>query len=287
MKGELIKAQAADHVVLNGFYCAGNKNKPLFLHVHGYAGTFFHNQFVHTIGDTIVENDYAFLTVETRGSYGVHGFAVHGKGYRTMGGDRELLEEAYLDIDAWVKFALSEGYTSITLQGHSLATFKTIRYLSEGKHKDAIGKLVLLAPFDKNGLLIKNNPEWQDCIKIAEQKVINGCATETIPSAWKSNDLSFATFHSWYKESEFNRVFDFYREDYQSLLLKNISLPVHVIVGDQDEYFSVYHIGSYLKPFDLLQSQLQKGSGLLIPESRHSFRNHEQTVADSVLAFMS
>jgi predicted alpha/beta hydrolase family esterase len=34
------------------------------------------------------------------------------------------------------------------LQGHSLGTFKIVRYLFEGKYADKINKLILLAPFD-------------------------------------------------------------------------------------------------------------------------------------------
>ena len=64
----------------------------------------------------------------------------------------ELLEEAHLDISAWIKFLLDEGYQEIILQGHSLGTIKVIRYLFEGEYKNKISKLILLAPFEKHAL---------------------------------------------------------------------------------------------------------------------------------------
>ncbi len=287
MTGELVRVQTKDGIQLTGFYKEGSKEKNFLIHMHGYAGTFFGNQFVHTIAQTVTQNEYGFLTVETRGSYGDHGFKSEKHGYKRYGGDHELLEEAYLDIDAWVNFALTQGYTKVVLQGHSLATFKLIRYLMEGVHKDVVARVVLLAPFDKEGWLVFQNQNWKELKQIAEQMVAEGRGEETIPAQWRSNTLSYQTFLSWYKDDQFNQIFSFYRKPYQSKFLQSVNLPILVIVGAEDEYLAVHQKGNYAAVLHELMGQMQKGEYMLLPGAKHSFRGQEQIVAERIQQFLA
>ncbi len=56
-----------------------------------------------------------------------------------------------MDIDAWIKFALSKGYKNIILEGHSFGTNKIQYYALNGKYRKRIKALILLGFTDSYG----------------------------------------------------------------------------------------------------------------------------------------
>jgi pimeloyl-ACP methyl ester carboxylesterase len=70
----------------------------------------------------------------------------HRSGTRVLGGAWfERLEDASLDIDAWIAVALAAGARRIVLLGHSLGAIKAILYASDHPERRLAG-LVLASP---------------------------------------------------------------------------------------------------------------------------------------------
>ncbi|MBI4836348.1 MAG: alpha/beta hydrolase [Candidatus Abawacabacteria bacterium] len=287
MTGEIVQVRTQDDLILSGLYSYGEKGKPLIIHIHGYSGTFYTNKFIHVIAEQLAQRGMGFLTVETRGSYEKHDLPAYGKGYSEYGGFLELLEEAYQDIDAWISFALKQGCQNIVLQGHSLGTYKIIRYLFEGKKAGNVKKLILLCPFDKQGIIEKaSQGKWPEYLHQAKENMAQGNGQDMIPTTWGSVPLSYQTFVSWYQENELNKIFDLYQPNYHSSVLAQVTLPVKLIVGDKDE---ILFAGDPNPAFTLerIRSQFPHGEAQLIAGARHSFRDCEQEVAASVTQFVN
>ena len=253
-QNQLLQISTSDGLYLHGFYSPTEDKKTALLHIHGFEGNFYENSFIYSLIKETSQNNIAFLTVNTRGNNKITDFNTISGGYKTIGAWNELLEEAHLDISAWLKFLLDEGYQEIILQGHSLGTIKVVRYLFEGEYKDIISKLILLAPFEKH-----------------------------IPSS----DLSPQTFESWNNQSDLARVFDFSATDYDFPILKQIKIPTKIIVGEKDEYFYPSNQNDFQRIMNLLLSHIPNSQGVFIPDTVHSYKPNEELMSKEVVGFIN
>lgn len=254
ISNQLVQVCTSDGLFLHGFYSPTSDKKVALLHIHGFEGNFYENNFVYSLIKSLSQNNIAFLTVNTRGNNKITDFNTVVGEYKTIGAWNELLEEAHLDISAWIKFLLDEGYQQIILQGHSLGTIKVIRYFFEGEYKDKINKLILLAPFEKQTPL---------------------------------PDLSPQSYESWNNQSDLARVFDFSAKDYDFPILKQIKIPTKIIVGEKDEYFYPSNPNDYKRIMDLLLNHIPNSQGVFIPEALHSYKPNENLMSQEVVKFIN
>lgn len=247
---QLLQISTSDGLYIHGFYCPSSDKKVALLHIHGFEGNFYENNFVYSLIKNLSQNNIAFLTVNTRGNNKISDFnTVDGK-YKTIGAWNELLEEAHLDISAWIKFLLDEGYQEIILQGHSLGTVKVIHYLFQGEYKEKINKLILLAPFE-SGL---------------------------------PDNLSKSTQESWKK---YTKMFEFSNSNCDLSILKQIKIPTKIIVGDKDECFYPTNPKDFQKIMDLLLSHIPNSQGVFIPDALHSYHPNEDLMSQEVVKFVN
>jgi pimeloyl-ACP methyl ester carboxylesterase len=289
MQYELVKTITLDKLKLTGLYSSGEKSKPAIILIHGFTGDFYTNDFLQVIQEKLAADNIASIAIQNRGT-GVHTefHKVDGSGV-FIGSFFEKLEEAHLDITAWIKFLLDQGYTEIILAGHSLGTFKTIRYLFEGEYKDKVSKIILLAPFDKNGFIErKTNGKTKEYVEIAKTKTAEGRGEEIIPKYYEDFAMSYQNFVSWYDESDLGSTFEFYKYGkYDFPILKKISIPVQVIVGDKDEYFYIPELSTIEDAKNSLKENIKDLDLNIIEGSLHSYKGFEEKVARLVVNFVN
>jgi pimeloyl-ACP methyl ester carboxylesterase len=286
---DLPRVETRDKLLLRGLYVKGDKNKPAIIHVHGFQGDFFTNEFLKKIAEKLHEKNFGFVAIQNRGT-GIESeiYAKNKKGLVYAGANFELLEEAYIDIDAWVKFLLDEGYKEIILEGHSLGTMKVVRYLSEGKYVGKIKKLILLAPFDIMQLLEDaTKGKWPEYLKKAEQKVKEGKGRELIPEEYLDVKISYQTYVSHHKQDDFEKMFAVHDKNYKFPLLNKIQIPVKIIVGTEDPYFNPANPKDPQEALETLLKNIKNSEGQLIMGSGHGYEEYEDLVADGVLHFIS
>lgn len=285
---DLVRAETKDGLLLRGLYVAGDKNKPAVIHIHGFQGDFYTQEFVKKIAEKLHENNTAFISVQNRGTGIESELYTNAPGYgRTGGSSYELLEEAYIDIDAWIEFLVKEGYREIILQGHSLGTMKITRYLIEGKHKDKVKKLILLAPFDIMWLLENaTGRKWKEYLKIAEQKVKEGKGKEIIPEHFLDAKMSYQTYVSHHSNNEFEYAFAFHDKNYKFSLLNKTQIPVKVIVGDSDPFFHPSNLKNPQEAIEILRKNIKNFEEALIKGAKHGYEGYEDQVADEVFKFL-
>lgn len=283
----VVRVTTKDGLYLHGYYSPGSKSGTTLLHIHGFEGNFYENYFVQVISEHLRKEGVTFLTVNTRGNGRDTDFNTIDGSIKRIGAHYELLEDAYRDIDAWIDFLLKAGYKHVVLQGHSLGTVKAVRYLSEGKLKIHVKKLILLAPFDKKPLVRSfTNTPLDDLLKRAQQKVDEGKGDELITREFDDISFSYRTYVSWYKQDDLGRMFEFCNKDYDFPVLKGIKIPVKVIVGSEDEYFHVSNRDHPEEALEILSENIPNCETVLLKGAKHQYQGHEARLAKEIISFI-
>jgi len=288
MNLQLVRTPTSDNLFLNALYSPGDTSKPAVLFIHGFCGDFYSNTFFHKIREQLQSQNIASLAIQTRGTGILTEFFTEDGEGREIGSYYEKLEEAHLDISAWIEFLHAQGYKDIILAGYSLGTIKAVRYLFEGKYADLVKKLVLLAPFDKNGYMERLIPgSLKDYVKIAEQMVQQGKGLAFVPPHMEDYPMSYQTYVSWYKDSDLSSMWDFYRGDeYNFPAMSKISVPTSIVVGDADDFFYIPELTTLEKTKEILHKYIKNLELTIIPGAEHSFVEFEERVAQSVVTFI-
>lgn len=289
MTYEHIQVTTNDELILNGLFQSGDKNKEASILIHGFTSDFYSHKFYHAIAQKLKESQNALILAQTRGT-GMHTeFMTRGNGWKYLGSFYETLEEAHLDISAFVKYLADSGYQKINLIGHSLGTIKIIRYLFEGEHNDKINKLILLAPFDKNVFMeIKAPGKWQEFVQVAKEKIDRGEGESLVPvPGYEDFPITYNTFYSWYQPTEINQIFDFYKTNYQSPILKKINIPVKVILGERDEFVNYPKFQETATiALTYLKNQIPNCQTHIVKNAEHAYVGHEDEVSTEVSNFL-
>ncbi len=265
MKYELIQTHTGDNLILSGLFSKGDKDKPVVIHLHGYCGDFYTNVFIHKIAEELYRIGVGFVSAQHRGTgcrTELYKYP-YGSGGRDIGSFYEKLEEAGLDIDAWIEELQRQGYSRFILQGHSLGTTKVAQYCLSGKYKNLVEKVILLAPFDKDSVLIDAAKEINmtlDEQKLQAQKMIDEGKGDQL-SLYGKDDVphSFANFLSW---AMFPEIED---------QVEKIAIPLLSVAGDKDEY---------------LRDVRKRLKTILIIDADHGFTGKEEELAKEICYFI-
>ncbi|MCC7304074.1 alpha/beta fold hydrolase [bacterium] len=288
----LTQTTTSDNLQLSAlqYGCIQGDNRRAVVYVHGFTGDFYSWPFGSELGNAIASSGGVFLAIQTRGT-GLYTEFLKASRLETkyIGSCYEILEEAYLDIDAWIAWLQSQGIDEIVLAGHSLGTLKVIRYLFEGAYKQQVKKIVLLGPFDKNAYVEKKSGQkWHEHVNNARTMIEKGKGEEIIPPTFDDFPMTYQTFYSWYRPSECNEMWDFYRMgSYDFSLWKKVSLPIQVISSIDDESLNYPQFYTREQVYDCMKKHI-KGVELVVPPSGgHYFLGQEKFVAEKFCQFVN
>lgn len=284
-----IQVTTNDQLKLNGLCKVGDKTKPAVIMIHGFTSDFYSHKFYHLISQELETQGNAVILAQTRGTGIITEFLKTDGSGEYIGSYYEKIEEAHLDITAFIKFLFDEGYSEIILAGHSLGTIKAVRYLFEGEYKDKIKKLILLAPFDKNAFMeVKAPNNWHKFVEIAKQKITDGKGKEFVPvPEYEDFAMSYQTFYSWYMQDDLSCMWDFYRKDYDFPAIKKINIPTKVIIGSKDEYLSYAGFGTTTEScMEIIKKNIKDCETVIIEGSEHCYGGFEDQIADEVANFV-
>jgi len=285
MIGKLVTSLTKDNIWLQGLFCEPKtKSKKAILHIHGLQGNFYENYFIDPISVKANKKGIGFLTVNQ-----------HGSGYRQdywfkdfsdtkmFGGNYELFEECVLDIDAWINFLRSKGYTEIFLQGHSLGALKVVYYQAK-KENPLIKALILLAPADLFGLWKGTVGKKGDYfLKLAKKHISKKQGEKIIPEKAVGYPISAKTFYNFYGPKANTHIFDFYNPDFNYKLLKKINVPTLAVLGDKDNYTTKGKAEEYLK---IIKNKMKDCDTKLLKNANHWYIRHEEKLAKSLIGWL-
>lgn len=172
----LVFTESSDGFTLAGalFEPTGRNNATtLVIWIHGIHLRFCEPEYV-AIARMVASHKVAFLSVNTRGQdFGVW---MRGRSQSKLAGSGwELLHECTADIDGWLHFAASEGYTSLVLAGHGFGGSKIVYHLAE-HHEPAVQGVILASSASIVRDLV--NPEFH---ARAEAMVAEGRGMDLLP----------------------------------------------------------------------------------------------------------
>lgn len=288
-KTNLVQTTTADDLVLTGLLNRPGVKNDICLYIHGFISDFFSHTFVKKLAEASVSKGIAFLAGQTRGT-GMHTEILKSNHLdsKYIGSYYELLEEAYLDIDAWISYLKGLGYSKFILIGHSLGTHKVVRYLFEGTYKADIIKLSLLGPFDKNAYVEKKSEgKWHEYVEAAKALVESGEGLKQIPDTYDDFPMTFQTFYSWYKPSELNEMWDFYRhKDYSFPIWDKVKVPVQIVTGSKDESLEYPEFFTREEAYEKMKEKITDLDLQIVEGSGHCFVGYEDEIARIIGDFL-
>lgn len=291
MNTTLIETITEDDLILNGAFRDGDKQKPVVILIHGFTSDFYSHKFFKDIQESLYNINVGSIAIQTRGTGLQTEFIKKGrKDSVLIGSLYEKINEAHLDISAWIERLKVLGFNKFILAGHSLGTIKSVRYLFEGKYKNEIDKIILLAPFDKNGYIEKHTDgKWHKYVQESVEQIQNGNGQNQAPLYYDDYaSVSYDTYVSWYEDTEINRLWDFYKGDnYDCKLLHQINIPVQIIVGDSDEFFYIPDYSTLESTISLLHNNIRGLDLTIIENCGHSFVGHEEQMVNNVIRFLT
>lgn len=285
MQVHLIQTITKDDLILNGLYIEGDKSKPVYVMVHGFTSDFFSHKFFHEIQEGLRSQNIASIAIQTRGTGIRTEFIKKGREDSVwIGSFYEVLSEAHLDISAFIEFLTNEGYQDIILLGHSLGTIKAVRYIYEGEYKDRIKKLVLLAPFDKNGYIVRHTKNrLKQLVDFAKTKVDEGLGDEIVTAEMEDFLISYKTYVSWYEDTDLSNIWDFYKgENYNFPAISNLQIPVKIIVGNKDSFFYMPEFSTLESVKTILEKHIKDLELHIIEGSGHTYVGFEKEISKLV-----
>lgn len=287
MLSQFIRFTTEDRLILQGIvYRPELKTQKAYLHIHGMSGNFYENRFLDAMASRLTEAGYAFASVNTRGHDVISDFPLAGEteSYKRIGDAFETFEECILDIRAALDLLEAQGYTDITLCGHSLGAVKVAYY--QATTQDArVHRLVLMSPPDMV-TLAERDVAYQELVTSARQLVQDGKGEEILlKKLWGSYFLCARTFLDLTAHDTAVDVFNLYDRAKPSVL-GSILIPVFVLFGEKDDVL----ILSQEETVEVLQQKLHavaSFSSKILEGASHGYFGREELVAKAIVDWLS
>lgn len=276
---KIVSVTTKDNITLHGMMNNKNHSNSIFLHTHGTGSSFYMEGFEEIIMNSMVEKNMDSLFVNNRGAYLLEAWQPTGAGI-------EKFEDSILDIDAWISFALGEGYNEIILSGHSLGSEKVVYYMQFGEFKNKVVKLFLLGFSDTYG----SQKRYENLLGVNYTNEAKDLVLKNLGNIFLANGsnvhsgelpVSAITYLNFYKEdSQFFKALPFHSKNLSHL--NSIIIPVVGIIGDKEN--EEWTIVSIDEATDTLNKNLVNFKGYKITDCGHTFENKYKELTDIILS---
>ncbi len=286
MNFPIVKVTTQDDYPLHGLlFEPKTKTNSIIIHFHGSAGNFYQSTFYPYFFQLAEELNIAFLSTNSRGS-GVYEVET---GTKYTGAAIEIFEECLFDIDAWIEFALSNGYKNIILEGHSFGTNKIQYYALNGKYKSQIKVLILLGFTDSYGgqlnYLRKNGKNNEDVLKEAEELIKQNKPFQLLSDLyinWGELPQAAQSYKSFMTpDSALSNILPL-GQNKAFTNFKKITVPILSIVGDTGECTVI----SPKEAVDRLNKENKNTNCYLIENCTHSYSGKEKELTKIISGFL-
>lgn len=272
-----------DDYLLYGMHLKAEKSrsKTILIAIHGTASNFYENDFMGEVTQNAHTMRVSVLLTNNRGSGVLQAWP------KLHGTSLEHFEDCVKDIDAWVSFALQQGYEKIILQGHSLGSEKVVYYMNKGKYREKVDGVILLAPSDSWGAEMEylKKKGAEKYFKEAKGLVKEWKEKRFLTSDWlsysgvmpKSAD-SFLNFMK--EESELSKALPFHAR--RLPFFRRIAVPILAVIGDQIEYTVI----PIREAIEVLKKENPRAEVNQIKNCDHDFTGKEKELAEIVGGFL-
>lgn len=277
----------------SGIIFRGNLSEPdiknaIIIHIHGMSGSYTDSNFYEPMHSGYPAQRIAFLVGEHRGTGSITEFETT-RGKIKIGSALEKFEDCVEDIQAWVDFALSLGYSKIWLHGHSLGAPKVVYYMHRVQPNRVTG-LVLLSPSEMVGLV--HDPVGQidyDVMFPEAVKLVNEGKPSAILSRklWEVNTMSAGTFLNLFASGTNSAIFNYADSSLGWQVVNNILVPVVAITGTKDDGIAtVIDANKAMEKLKLELVKSPKVKTIVYENAEHNFEGFEKKIVRDVVNFI-
>lgn len=281
----IVEFCATDGAMLNG-WTNGKKSDKVIIEVHGMTSNCFKKR-EKVIAEKLQDIHVDAICINTRGS-GIVRYLKYVNGTKVLAGSGyEDVEESYLDILGAIKYAISLGYTSIYLQGHSLGATKVVYTYSRLKSENNevlpyIKGILLLSLVDIPSMFEREYSK--EMIDYALDREKNNELTAIMPEDSTPYPITVKTFLRYIKYNESINFARFDELDYTYPELNNIQIPLFIRWGNVNEIITkdANEVSSILK------SKLNNKNMDIdyIDGANHTYQNFEAALAEQIVKFI-
>ncbi len=285
MTHPIVSVTTADKLTLYGLLLAAPGKKAVLINVHGTASNFYENDFLGVVAEKLSRQGVSVLSTNNRGAHVLECYTKER--YQPTGAAIDRFEDCLLDIDAWIAFALKQGFRHIYLSGHSLGTEKVVYYMVKGKYRKLVRAVILFAPADSYGAQLKF--EQRRGLKLmveAKRLIAQRRGRQLLSPYWKAySGVLPLTAQAYYglfrKGSAMSKTFPFWSGKLP--LYRLINVPILAVIGDQHE-FTVIPIKQALK---LMERENPNTEAHQLKHCNHDFEGKEPQLAAIVSKFVT
>lgn len=274
----LIKAQTRRGVQLDGVLFNKGGEETVVIAITGIHGNFYSNPMYYNIGDTLSENGIAFIYAQTNDAFNKMKTVNTKTGRKEIiGSYNECFDDICDDINAYVEFAVENGYRHIILAGHSLGANKVIHYLANAA-STPVEHFILVSPANMKYMLSNVTEDERAMIKYF---VDNGMGDRMLPFPFMGWAPMIAqTAWQWLWRNPLDNVHS--DEDGDFSEVERIRQTGALIIGTYDRF-------SYGEPkafIELINSHMRykdDNEVIFVEGTGHVYTEREQMLADIIL----
>ena len=284
---QLVEITTKDKLIHQGIYFEPKtKGKRAFLWVHGLSSTFYgHIALLEAFTTACEKVGYSFAAFNNRGHDLVSGIRKLDKrkpsGYTHVNGGAgyEDFKTSTFDIEAGIEFLVTRGFSEIILVGHSTGANK-VCYFAGKKSYSALAGVVLASPLSDRLTPEFDLTHTRQNLKHMEELIVKGRANE-LQLGYHFFPLTPNRFISLVTPHSLEDQFDYGDKKPRLTHFRRVKKPLLVILGEADEYLDrpAQEIMAVYNAFE----QSQKYTGLILPDTLHSYNGKETEVVQSII----
>ena len=103
---------------------------------NGTGGNIFENKFLRVLGDELEKENISYICAHNSGAFQI--INLPSESHNRSGLTFEMFDNCIEDLQAYVDFAIEQGYKRIILGGHSYGCNKVIYYLYKTNNKKVL-----------------------------------------------------------------------------------------------------------------------------------------------------
>lgn len=282
----IVSVTTKDKLKLHGLYLRPKtETNVIQIHIHGTAGSFFWNGFFPAMAEESIKQNRAFLSTNNRGAF-VYQIE---KGTVASGAALERFEDCLMDIDAWIEFAIGQGYKSVILSGHSFGTEKVVYYMNKGNYRDKVRAIVLLGVSDSYGNQKRfDKKNGFDSFEEVKKLVAVGKSEYLLADIYGQSievPISAGTYLNFFSEgSELAKVLPL-RNGAELKMYGRIRVPILVVISDDEA--GEYSIIPIKEALALMKAENPLTETVQITQTDHGFTGKEVELAKVVNDFIN
>ncbi len=290
MKTSLERILTKDGLWLDGLsFFPNHKSIKGIVWIHGLFGNYGGRR-IKTLAEISTKNNIAFVSFNTRGAGVMSRFSIKTKintkykNRKTIGGGLENFQECIWDIEAMIQFLRRKGIKKIFLIGHSTGANKALFYMYKQNDRRVTG-IGLIGPINdyvsKKQELGRRYTFLIKKVKILAKKKPN----KLLPYSLSPVSITAARYLSLYTPATPEDVFPYYNKQAKFKELASISIPLLVLIGEQDEYLD-RKPQDFINIFKIKAKSTKKFTGLIIKSADHGFYEKEKQLAQTIISWI-